>query len=152
MIPTQCEAIIMTTMRFFVCITQHQSQHGTGSRHTCCAWKAASHSGLEYGLGKKKPSCGENSRVLSAARRLIIAIGLLAESDVDSNTRSADAGGSESVGAFSRSSMTPPEVHAAINCVGSCLLQVCCPPSASDNPVSCLSNSSFSSLYRLCFS
>ena len=141
----------MTTMRFFVCTTQHQSQHGTG-RHTCCAWKAASHSGLEYGLGKKMPSCGLNSRVVSAARRLIIAIGLLAESDVDSNTRSADAGGSESVGAFSRSSMAPSEVHAAINCAGSCLLQVCCPTSACDNPVSCFSNLSFSSLCCLCFS
>ena len=56
------------------------------SRPTCCAWKAASHSGLEYGLGKM-PSCGANITVVSAARRFIIAIGLLADSDVDSKVR-----------------------------------------------------------------
>jgi hypothetical protein len=83
----------------------------------------------------------------SAARQFIIVVGLLAESDVDSKTRAPDTGSSESVGAFSRSSITPSEVHDAINCLGSRISQVWC-----DNAVLCISNSSFRLLYRIRFS
>jgi len=70
MMPRNEPGIRMWKIRFFV----------------CCAWKAASHSGLEYGLGKI-PSSGANITVVSAARRFIIAIGLLADSDDDSKVR-----------------------------------------------------------------